>query len=85
MTRMWNGASLSYRSDLRFQNLRRTARSLVLPQYGNALRPGTKRVISCCQLWSVEAGAMTRNGPQMLCTSARYAMSEIDWTVLPSP
>ena len=40
---------------------------------------------SCCQLCSVDAGAMTRNGPQMPCASARWARHARLWTVLPRP
>ena len=33
----------------------------------HTLNWGTNLLTSCCQLCSVEAGATTRNGPQMLC------------------
>ncbi len=82
---MWNGESSVNVWFLRFQMRRSVSRSLGPPQYGIVLRRGTKRASSCCQLCSVDAGAMTRNGPQMPCTSAKYARSEIDWIVLPRP
>lgn len=42
-----------------------------LPQYGTTLKSGTKRAISCCQLWSVDAGEMIKNGPQASTTKQR--------------
>ncbi|KAH3663035.1 hypothetical protein OGATHE_004611 [Ogataea polymorpha] len=67
------------------QNFRSTFLSLALPQYGSTLKSGTNLVISCCQLCSVDAGVTTRNGPQILCVSARYASTDILCTVFPRP
>lgn len=68
---MWNGElSLNVMFFL-LQILRSVSRSFGPPQYGSAFKRGTNRASSCCQLCKVEAGAMTRKGPQRLCTSAR--------------
>ena len=35
------------------------------PQYGTTLNDGINLATSCCQLCSVEAGVITRKGPQI--------------------
>ena len=44
-----------------------TQLSTTLRKTKHTLNCGTNLLTSCCQLCSVEAGATTRNGPQMLC------------------
>jgi hypothetical protein len=81
VTTMWNGVSSLYVTTFLYHDFRRIFRSSAVPQYGTALRRGTKRTSSCCQLCTVDAGAMTRNGPQIPWCSARYASREMDWMV----
>lgn len=40
---------------------------LLYTKLAHTLNCGTNLLTSCCQLCSVEAGATTRNGPQILC------------------
>jgi len=68
---MWNIVSSSWFTVFLYHGFRRIFLSSAVPQYGIALRRGTKRASSCCQLCKVDAGAMTRNGPQIPWCSAR--------------
>lgn len=49
------------------------------------LKSGTNLSISCCQLWSVDAGDTTRNGPQTPSRSATWHRNAMHCTVLPRP
>ena len=46
-------------------------RSCNPPQYGRVFKSGQKRLISSAQLLRTEAGATTRNGPQMFFSCVR--------------
>ncbi len=61
---MWKDAFLVCRY-FWSQKCLRIFRSCGDPQYGTTLKDGTNRDTSCCQLCRVEAGVMTRKGPQI--------------------
>lgn len=55
------------------------------PKYGNTLRSGQNLASSFYQLWRVVTGTTIRKGPQTFFFSAKCAINEIAWIVLPKP
>ena len=60
----WNGDDLVYKL-IGLKNFLSVFLSFKQPQYGNTFKLGQNLLTSCCQLYNVALGVITRKGPQL--------------------